>query len=88
MRGAAGSSNRSRNARSLGIENQRAARDNRVEGPGIVELFQRHTPVEGPFGSFGVDADHVVARGGQTGGRTSFVATTHLEQATWSLRQL
>ena len=67
---------------------QHAARDNRVEGAGVVELFERHAPVKGPLGSFGVDADHVVARGRQTASRASFVATTHLEQATWWLRQL
>ena len=44
---------------------QHAARDNRVEGPGVVELLERHAPVEGPLGSMGVDADHVVARGRQ-----------------------
>ena len=67
---------------------QHAARDNRVEGPGVIELFERQAPVKGPLGSFGVDADHVVARGRQTGSCASFVATAHFEQATWWLRQL
>jgi len=67
---------------------QNAAGNDRMEGPRIVELLERHPAVEGAIRSVGVDRQDLVARSRKGGSYAPLVSTAHLEHATWWLRQL
>src|SRR5919204_5852019 len=59
-----------------------------VEWPRLLELLERHPPVERPLRRFRVDGQHLVAGGVELAGDAAFVATPHLQHARRRGRQL
>ena len=60
---------------------QDAARDDRIERTGIVQLLQSDLPVERSLRGVWIDREHVVTRGCERWGNTALAAAADLEHA-------
>jgi signal transduction histidine kinase len=67
---------------------QDSAGNDRIEGPGVVELLERDAPVELPLRSLGIDGEHVVTGGSEVRSDTALVAAADFEHTPRRERQV